>query len=79
MTTEKRAFATRLAGAHCGEEDRAWTIHHRPGQLTAGGYRRLDQVAPAEAAGIARVRTTLHPGVFEYLGWTPATGWSARR
>lgn len=77
MTTDMRAFATRLAGSTLQPEDRAWTCHHRPGQLTVSDYRRLDEADASEVAGVARVSTTQASRTFEYLALDTG-GWLIR-
>ena len=78
MTAEARAFATEIVGRFHGPEDRAWTTHHHPGQLTVSDYRRLDLIDPREITAVFRVKTrATSNGVYEYLG-TDADGWLVR-
>jgi hypothetical protein len=77
MTTDPRLFAAELAETLYGLESRAWTCYH-PGQLTVSDYRRLDRFEPWEmTAPLARVKTGLLRGAFEYLG-LDADGWLCR-
>ena len=43
MNTQTRLLATKVAQTFQGDEDRAWTTHQHPGQLTIADYRRLDR------------------------------------
>jgi hypothetical protein len=51
MTTTARVVATQIAGSFQGDQDRARTTHHHPGQMTVADYRALDKVEPDELAG----------------------------
>src|SRR6185503_4871289 len=75
MNTETRTFHTEIAERFFTPQDRAVTIHH-PGQLTVGGYRRLDLVDPRHIHGLARVRTGPCPDRFECIGHLD--GWLVR-
>src|SRR5262245_61233507 len=75
---QTRDLVSEIAGHLFTDTDRAWTMHHRIGQMTVRDYRGLDKVEPSEITGVARVRARGCPdGVFEYIG-LDADGWLVR-